>query len=113
MKLAADPSVVLYRLANDILTVQLCHDAGYINHLLHDNFRSEIRAALDSWHVQWIRLRAEAIESSSWDNLGFWKHGDQYEHALHLLLSETARPHLDHLLEMDVGRLERLKSLIT
>ena len=57
------------------------------------------------------QLHSNATESDVLNGFGFWKHGDQYEHAIRLLLSERSRPHLDGLLEIGAPRLERLKAL--
>jgi hypothetical protein len=66
---------------------------------------------LDCWHRHWDRVQSNATESNIWNGFGFWKHGDQYEYAIRLLLSARSRPYLGNLLESGAPRLERLKTL--
>ena len=102
---------VLYRFASDALAIQLWRTDGSEGELPFHEIGSDLTLALDCWHQHWEQLHSNATESDILNGFGFWKHGDQYEYAIRLLLSERSRPHLDNLLEIGAPRLERLKAL--
>jgi hypothetical protein len=102
---------VLYRFASDALTVQQWRSDARSGELLYSDMGSDLLLALDCWHRHWERLQSSATESDIWNGFGFWKHGDQYEYAIRLLLSGRSRPHLSDLLAVGAPRLERLKAL--
>ena len=102
---------MLYRFASDVLTVGLWRSDARNDELPFTEIGPELMLALDCWHQHWERLQHSATESDIWNGFGFWKHGDQYEYAIRLLLSGRSRAHLDSLLEVGAPRLERLKAL--
>lgn len=102
---------MLYRFASDALAIQLWRSDEPEGGLPFPEIGSDLMVALDCWHRHWEQLHSNATESDIWNGFGFWKHGDQYEYAIRLLLSERSRPHLDSLLEIGAARLERLKAL--
>jgi hypothetical protein len=80
--------------------------------LPYNDIGIDLNRALNNWHGLWAHLKSEALQSQSWEGLGFYKHGDQYEYAIRLLLSERARPYLRDLLRVNSDRLEKLKALL-
>jgi len=102
---------VLYRFASDALAIQLWRCDALEGELPFSEIDSDLLLALDCWHRHWEQLQSNATESDIWNGFGFWKHGDQYEYAIRLLLSGRSRPYLSKLLEVGAPRLERLKTL--
>jgi hypothetical protein len=81
------------------------------NTLPYNDMALDLNLALINWHRLWAHLKSEAIESLSWEGLGFYKYGDQFEYAIRLLVSARARPYLRGLLQVNCDRLERLKAI--
>lgn len=102
---------VLYRYANESMVLELCRWGKVKADYPHTESAREIQFALDRWHQWWAQLREKAISNNSWEALGFFKNGDQYEAALRLLLSSKAAPHISKLLDWNVNRLELLQKL--
>lgn len=102
---------MLYRYVNDILTMKICRDHGSGMRSENDVLTTEAIHALDRWHQLWSELRDNAKQDGHWDELGFFKNGDQYEAATRLLLSHQAKPVIKQLLAADTDRLSLLQRL--
>lgn len=103
---------VLYRFLNDAAMLQLYRSDAQTAALGSTAVQSEIDIAITTWRQVYQRLRQSAVADGSWDGLGFWKNGDQYELIIRLLLSDVIRPHLNDILKPNVDRLQALKSWI-
>lgn len=102
---------MLYRFVNDTLAIKLCRSNRPDARFAEDAIIADAVHALDRWHQLWAGLRDEAKKRGQWDDLGFFKNGDQYEAATRLLLSNEARPVLRQVLAADADRLALLQSL--
>jgi hypothetical protein len=102
---------VLYRFASDSLNIQLSLMHDQSTALPYSDMFVDLNLALNNWHELWAHLKSEVSRTSSWEMLGFFKYGDQYEYVIRLLISGRARPHLRNLLGLNCDRLERLKAL--
>lgn len=101
---------MLYRYVNDVLATKLCRGIE-VDNMPEDSLVADATQALDRWHRLWSELRDNAKQNIQWDELGFFKNGDQYEAATRLLLSGEARPVLSQLLAADTDRLVLLQRL--
>lgn len=101
---------MLYRFVNDLLATKLCRGIE-LDNMSDDGLVTDAAQALDRWHRLWSELRDNAKQNAQWDELGFFKNGDQYEAATRLLLSVEARPVLRQLLAADTDRLVLLQRL--
>lgn len=110
-RLHSNFDVVLYRFVNDTLSIKLCRSNRSAATLAEDAIITDVVHALDRWHRLWADLRNEAKQRGQWDDLGFFKNGDQYEAATRLLLSDEAQPILPQLLAADADRLVLLQRL--
>lgn len=100
---------MLYRYVSDLLQLALSRQVL----TPFASMMAEAMRALDAWHERWEAAREAAEAGGVWENMGFYKNGNQYEAVVRLLLSESARPHLTSLMKSNVDRLELMKKLIS
>ncbi|PPJ51553.1 hypothetical protein CBER1_08651 [Cercospora berteroae] len=85
---------MLYRYTSDVLSLSLCRAFSSESEAL----TTDIRHALDTWQKCWKHLKTHAQQQNQWDDMGFWRNGDQYEIATRLLLTQSGEPELRLLL---------------